>query len=136
MKKLLSFDKALQGSLILFGLLNLFHLAIIIGIVFFNYAPVDYLWGGRMETKEQLLSYEIISLVVAFVCLLIVLIKSGRIHLPKLSGVVRIALWVLFVLFALNTVGNLLARTTFEKLFAIVTFLLALFCLRLALEKR
>lgn len=34
-------------------------------------------------------------------------------------------LWVFFILFLLNTVGNLLAKTTFEKWFALVTLLLA-----------
>ncbi len=32
------------------------------GIVFFDFAPVEYLWGGKMQTKEQLLVFEIVSL--------------------------------------------------------------------------
>jgi len=58
MKKLISFRRAIQFSLILFGLLILFHLLIIVGIVLFDYVPIDFLWGGRMETREQLLGLE------------------------------------------------------------------------------
>ena len=45
-------------------------------------------------------------------------------------------MWVLFLLFLLNTVGNIFAKTTFEQSFAILTAMAALLCLRLAVEKR
>jgi hypothetical protein len=38
-------------------------------------------------------------------------------------------------MFFLNTIGNLLAETTFEKFFAIATGLLTVLMLRIALEK-
>ena len=135
MKKLLSFKRAIQLSLTLFGLLMLFHLAIIIGIVVFDFAPIDYLWGGKMETKEELFVFEIISLGVIMLCFFVGLIRGQFISLPKLVGLSRVILWVLFVLFAINTVGNLLAESTFEKFFAIVTAILSVLCLRLAIEK-
>ena len=135
MKKLISFERAIQLSQTLFGLFILFHLAIIFGILFFDFVPLDFVWGGRMQTREQLLSFEVISLLIMSLCFLIVLIRSGKIKLPKMAGVIRIALWVLFLLFSLNTIGNILAKTTFEKFFAVITLVLALLCLRLALEK-
>jgi hypothetical protein len=45
-------------------------------------------------------------------------------------------MWVLFVFFLLNTIGNALATTTFERLFAIATGLLSLLFLRIAVEKQ
>jgi hypothetical protein len=41
-------------------------------------------------------------------------------------------MWLAFFISALNTIGNILAKTTFEKSFALVTAILALFALRLA----
>ena len=134
MKKRISFKLAVQLSQVLFGLLVLFHLAVIFGILVLDFVPIDFLWGGRVESKEQLLSYEIISLVVIALCLFIVLVRSERIRIPSLLGVARVGLWILCFLFILNTVGNLLARTTFETSFAIVTALLSILCLRLAIE--
>ena len=134
MKKLISYRIATQFSLFLFGLLALFHLSVIFGIVIFNYAPIDFLWGGRMATTGQLLGFEVVSLVVILLCLFIVLVRSKRIRIPTLIGVSKAGLWLLFILFLINTIGNLLAKTTFEKLFAILTALLAILCLRMALE--
>jgi hypothetical protein len=135
MKKIISFRLASQICLILFGLLLLYHLSIIAGIVFFNFVPLDFLWGGRLESKEQLLVYEIISFTVMALCFFIVLIHSGRVRISGLAGRMNIALWILSVLFLLNTAGNLAAKTCFEKSFAILTITLAFLCLRLALEK-
>jgi len=135
MKQIVSFKLATQMSILLFGLLILFHLSIVIGIVIFDFVPVDFLWGGRMETREQLLGFEIVSLLIMALCLFIVLLKSEKIKLPRLMRAARIALWILFLIFILNTIGNILAKTTFERIFAIVTGILTLLCLRLALEK-
>lgn len=135
MKNLISFERAVQLSVALFSLFTLFHLAIIIGIVIFDYAPVDFLWGGRMETSDELLKFEIISLLTITFCLLIVAIRSRKISAsPLVLKISRILLWILVALFLLNTVGNILAKTTFEKGFGVVTILMAFACLRLALE--
>jgi hypothetical protein len=133
MRKLISFEWATQLGLLLFGLFILFHLSVVIGIVFFDFVPVDFLWGGRLQSKGQLLGFEVISLIVMALCCFVVLIRSERIHLPRMVGVASIILWILFFLFLLNTIGNIMARTTFEKFFSIVTVCLAFLCLRLAL---
>jgi hypothetical protein len=46
----------------------------------------------------------------------------------------RVTLWLLFFLFILNTVGNLIAESIFEKFFALITVILSILCLRMALE--
>lgn len=136
MKNLISFKVATKLSLVIFSLLALFHLAIIIGIVLFDYAPIEFLWGGRMETKNQLLGFEFISFFVTTLSIMAVLIHSNRIKAPKLKNTARICLWVLFIIFVLNTLGNALAETSFEKSFSIVTAILAILCLRQAIESR
>jgi len=135
LKTLISFNAATQLSILLFALVILFHAAILVGIIFFDYAPIDFLWGGRMKTPEELLVFEILSLIVSSFCLVVVLIKSDRLRVPSLKRMSGFILWVLFILFLLNTVGNIFAKTSFEKLFSIVTIALAILCLRLAMEK-
>ena len=136
MKKLISFELASRLSLLLFGLFILFHLSVVIGIVLFDYVPFGFLWGGRMQSKAQLFGFEFISLILMVLCLFIVLIKSEKIKLPGLTGAVNIALYILFLLFLLNTIANIFAKTAFERLLSIVTVCIAFLCLRLALEKQ
>ena len=134
MRSFISFSKAVQIVIPLFVLMMLFHLTILVGITAFDVVPLDFLWGGRMSSKEELLLFELFSLIISGICLLIVLIRAGRIKLPALLKASRIALWLLTVLFFLNTLGNLVAKTAFEKSFSLLTLVLALLCLRIALE--
>lgn len=136
MKKIISFRFAAKESLVIYGIFILFHLAVISGILFFNFVPLDYLWGGRMQTRDELLLFEIISLIIQSVCLFLTLIKAGYLDLAHLEAIAHVGMWILFALFLLNTVGNILAKTNFEKLFSFVTGILTLCTLRLALEKR
>lgn len=136
MKGIIDFNNAVRITLVLAGVMIVFHLSILMGILIFDFAPVDYLWGGRMETSAQLLTFELISLLISALFFVLILIKSNRINLPALNGVVHIAMWLFFILFLFNTVGNLIAKTTFEKFFALVTGLLALFVLRIVIEKK
>jgi hypothetical protein len=64
----------------------------------------------------------------------IILVHSRIIMLPMLSPVAeKIGLWLMFALFLLNTVGNLLSKNRYEKLiFTPITLLSAVFCLILA----
>jgi hypothetical protein len=103
-------------------------------MVLFNYIPIDYLWGGKMKTEEQLLIFEMISLTLISLCLILVMIKSKKKFFPELKKLAGIGMWIFFILFLLNTVGNLFAQTTLEKFFALATGLLALLFLRLAME--
>ena len=88
-----------------------------------------------MKTKEQLFVFEIISLVVQALCMFFTLVRSRFVFLPGLMNIAKAAMWVLFVLFLVNTLGNIFAKTAFEKCFAIVTTILSVCSLRIALEK-
>jgi len=134
MKNIISFKRASQISLVLFGIMALAHFCLIIGIVFFDYVRLDILWGGRMETKEQLLVFEIVSFCVTLFCIFVVLVQSERLKAKWFQTASRISLWILFVLFLLNTVGNIIAKSSIEKSFAIITLLLAFLCLRMAMK--
>ncbi|PSN16498.1 hypothetical protein C7293_02515 [filamentous cyanobacterium CCT1] len=130
----ISFPLAARVNIGIFGCLILFHLGIIVGILLFNYVPIDFLWGGRLQSKEQFFLFEAISIIIQAICLFLTLIKAGYLRLERLGNIAHTGMWVLFAIFSLNTVGNILAKTAFEKAFTVVTIILALFSLRLALE--
>ncbi|MHA7830826.1 MAG: hypothetical protein ACX93O_06980 [Flagellimonas sp.] len=135
MRKIIDFNVATLASLFILSILILFHIAILTGILFFDYVPIDSLWGGKMKTVAQLLNFEIVSLLTSIIFFFLLLIRSKLLNIPKLTGIARVAMWVLFVFFLVNTIGNVLATTTFERLFAIASGVLALLFLRIAIEK-
>jgi hypothetical protein len=96
-------------------------------------APIKLLWGGKIKTIDELLKFEIISLVVSVFCLIVVLVRSLSL-ISIFIDFSRVTLWLLFFLFILNTVGNLIAESIFEKFFALITVILSILCLRMALE--
>lgn len=135
LKKTISFRFAAAATTVMLGLLSLFHLAIIAGILFFDFAPVEFLWGGRLETPEELLNFEIVSFIINLAALFFTAIRGGFIKVARLQKAAQVMMWILFVLFFLNTIGNIAAESQFEKFFAILTITLAIFTLRLALKK-
>ncbi|WP_421812299.1 hypothetical protein [Flagellimonas sp.] len=135
MRKIIDFNVATLASLFILSILILFHIAILTGILFFDYVPIDSLWGGKMKTVAQLLNFEIVSLLTSVIFFFLLLIRSKLLNIPKLTGIARIAMWVLFVFFLVNTIGNVLATTTFERYVAIASGALAFLFLRIAVEK-
>ena len=135
MRKIIDFNTAILASLFILGILALIHIAILTGILFFDYVPIDSLWGGKMKTVAQLLNFEIVSLLTSSIFFFLLLIRSKLLNIPKLTGIARIAMWVLFIFFLVNTIGNVLATTTFERYFAIASGALAFLFLRIAVEK-
>ena len=132
MRHLIHFRTAATWAFRLFLMLAVFHLVVVVGILAFDHEPVDLLWGGRVE-PGQLLKFELFALIVNAACIGLVLLASGRIGSGTAERVGRWLMWPLMVLFILNTVGNLLAASWFERIMAAVTVLLALLCLRLAM---
>lgn len=135
MRKIIDFKTAILASLFILVILILFHIAILVGILFFDSVPIDFLWGGKMKTEAQLFNIEIASLLTSFIIFFLLLIRAKLLNIPKLLGFTRIAMWVLFVFFLLNTIGNVLATTMFERLFAIASGALAFLFFRVSVEK-
>ena len=132
MKKLIS--AKLAGSILLFslGLLFIFHVLVLLKVI-----PADIVWGGQIKgVPSNLVTLEIVALLVTALFILIVATKLGYLQAGKLSGAVTVGLWLIFAYLLLNTLGNLASGISVEKLlFAPITILLALCALRLAIEK-
>ena len=98
----------------------LFHVA-----VFVKAIPYNIIWGGRLQNDGEMYVFEASSIVINLFLGTILLMKAGYIK-PKFKlKTINIILRVFLVLFVLNTVGNLFAKTGFEQSFALLTFIFA-----------
>lgn len=120
---------ATHSILTILSLVVLFHLLVLMNVI-----PHHIVWGGRLKDKAELVQFELISIAVNLLMLLVVLIKAKILKVALHPKLLTLALWLMFALFTLNTVGNLLAINEWEKIiFTPLTLILALLCLRLAL---
>jgi hypothetical protein len=109
---------------ILLGLLFsviLFHICIIVKIIPYNIA-----WGGRLTNDNEMYVFESISILINLFLSWLLLMKGEFVEFKFPNKTVNLILWIFFALFILNTVGNLFAKTNFEKLFALITGLSAI----------
>jgi hypothetical protein len=108
---------------ILLGLVSIvifLHLLIMLKII-----PYKIAWGGRLQNDEQMYIFETLSIIINLLLSFILLMKGRYIQLKFKEKTLNIVLWIFLMLFILNTVGNLFARTNFEKLFALLTLVFA-----------
>ena len=115
----------LNNSIKIFlGLLTaviLFHICIIAKII-----PYDITWGGRLKNDTEMYVFETISIFINVFLFWILLMEGNFIKFKFSSKTIHIILWVFFGLFVLNTIGNIFAKTNFEKFFAVLTGLFAI----------
>lgn len=110
--------KIFLGQLIL---IILFHIFIIAKIV-----PYDITWGGRLTNDNEMYVFEAISILINVFLSWLLLMKANLVKFKFSNQVVNIILWIFFAIFILNTIGNIFAKTVFEKFFAILTGLSAI----------
>jgi len=109
---------------LLTGLLSaviLFHFCILFKII-----PYDIAWGGRLTGDKEMIVFETLSILINAFLIVILLMKGDLIEYKFPDKILNRILWIFFAIFVLNTIGNLLAKTTFEKLFAILTAISAI----------
>lgn len=101
---------------------NIFHLSIVLKII-----PYDITWGGRLKNDSEMYIFETFSILINLFLIALLLIKGTYIKAYIPIKIVTIFLWVFLVLFLLNTLGNLFAKTNVEKFFTLVTLASSLF---------
>ena len=116
--------------LVLIGLITLFHLALILKII-----PYDIAWGGRLTNDAEMYVFETVSISLNLLLGVTLLIKGNYIKQLFSGKTVNVILWIFLIIFALNTVGNVLAKTHFEKYFAILTLSFSILIWRILKSK-
>lgn len=131
MIKKINFQLAVNATLTIVALVLIYHLLIITGAI-----PYEATWGGRLETYEQMIQFESISLALNIFFLLLVATKGGYLKIAVPPVVITALLWVFVAVFTVNTIGNLMATNILEKvIFTPMTALLAIFFWRMAVER-
>ena len=108
---------AITILILLIAAVAVFHLSILLKII-----PYEITWGGRLKSDSEMYVFETLSIAINLFLIMILLVKGKFVKEWIPLKVVNAALWVFMVLFGLNTIGNVLAETNFEKSFALVTF--------------
>lgn len=93
-----------------------FHFAIILKIF-----PYQNVWGGRLKNNQEMYVFEGLSIFINFLLIFILLIKANYLKSPITPKWIHRILLAFLFLFILNTVGNMLAKTSFEKFFSVIT---------------
>ena len=107
-----------------------FHLLVLTRVI-----PFDVVWGGRLQTEKEMYVFELVSIFINLILIVIVLTKIKKIKVGASNKLINFILWIFVVLFVLNTIGNLTSKTSLETYIATpMTFILALLCSRVAIE--
>lgn len=101
---------ALKTMLILLSVVVLFHLLILVQII-----PYEIVWAGKLQSTNEMYVFEAVSIVINLILISILLLKGNYINHRASERMLNAFLWFFIVVFALNTVGNLMAKTYFEK---------------------
>lgn len=114
--------------IVLFSLTIVFHL-----LIRFKVIPYEIAWGGRLTNDSEMRVFEAFSIFLNALFLFVVIKKHKQIKQGESSKFINVMLWIMFTLFALNTIGNLFSINNFEKMvFTPVTIILSIACFVLA----
>lgn len=132
MKKIISGKLAGTILIVVMTLFAILHLLILL-----KFIPSDIVWGGQIKNGSfSMVTMETIALIVTLIFILIIAAKTGLIKTRKFGKLIQVSVWIIFVYFILNTIGNIASGDPVEKwIFAPVTVILTLCALRLAIEK-
>ncbi len=131
MKKFISTRFATNSLLVLFSMFTVFHVLVLVGVL-----PYTIVWGGKIQSQAQMQTMEAVSLGIMLSMLGVTASYARLLPIQLPAKLFKVIFWAMFALFALNTLGNLASVNDFERLvFTPITLVLAIFSLRLAIEK-
>src|SRR5690554_810606 len=120
---------AQYGLLIILSVFLIFHF-----LVLCKRIPYNIVWGGRIKSDIEMYRFEAISILINCFFLFTILVQSSVLTVDFPKNLVSILLWLMTILFLLNTVGNIISKNKIEKrVFTPITIILTLFSLVLAL---
>ncbi|WP_207423026.1 hypothetical protein [Desertivirga brevis] len=114
-------NKAINVLLLILVAVIAFHFLIIFKVI-----PYSITWGGRLKNDQEMYVFESVSILINVVLGLTLMVKGKLISLSLPKVVISFILWFFLVVFVLNTIGNLFAKTDFEKYFSLLTLLFAI----------
>lgn len=130
-KNLISPKLAVNTATTILGLLALFHILILLGVL-----PNTFVWGAKTTNASEIAKLETVALIMSLLFLPFFLLKKYLMNKGSSQKLINIFMWIMFIWFTFNIVGNILSLSTIEKvIFIPVSIILSLASLRLAIEK-
>jgi hypothetical protein len=127
MKAFITPQQAIKIMLVLLSAVMVFHILVITQVI-----PYTIVWAGKLKSTKDMYQFEGSSIFINLMLILILLVRGQYIQLPVSQQFISIVLWLFVFLFALNTIGNLFAKTNFEKfVFTPLTFISSLLLFRI-----
>lgn len=118
--------------LILLSINMVFQVLVIAGVI-----PFDMVWGGRLESREEMLRVLPAGLGVMVFVGIVVALKAAYIRNGISEKILNAFLWLFGLLFILNTLGNIVSTSSLEALiFTPVSLVMAIFIFILSTKRR
>jgi len=132
MQRLISQKQAIHIMIVLLTVVLVFHMMVLIGAI-----PYAVVWAGKISSLQDMRRLEVISICLNSFAILVFVLKAGYIQQKIPAKILNTIIFLLAVFFSLNTVGNLFAKSSFDLyFFTPLTFILAVLCLRIVIDKR
>ena len=132
MKKLISQKQAINIMIALLTVVLVFHALVLTGLI-----PYAIVWAGKINTAAEMRKLEVGSILVNAFGIFILVLKADYVKHRVPVKILNAIIWLLAVLFSLNTIGNLFAKSGFELyFFTPLTFILSVLCLRIVIDKK
>lgn len=113
---ILDTKKILKILIVIYSIIIVFHSCILLKII-----PYEITWGGRLQNDQEMYVFETASIAINLFLIWILLMKGDFVTYKFPVKVIHVILWIFVVVFTLNTVGNIFAKTLLEKGFAVMT---------------
>ena len=102
-------------------------------IIMLKILPYQMVWGGRLKSDQEMYRFESISIIINLVLLFFIINYSNLLDIGLPTHISRFILWLMTIVFVLNTLGNAVSKNKLEqRLFTPLTILMALFSFVLA----
>ena len=114
------------------GIVLIFHFMIITNLI-----PYEKVWAGKLNSAEKMKSFETISIILNIFILTILLVKYKQVKRKIKNRAIDILIWAFTVFFALNTLGNLFAKSMTELILGtFITLTSSILCFIIVKKKK
>jgi hydrogenase-4 membrane subunit HyfE len=131
MFKILSFNFAINSMLIILSSVIVLHLLVLTQLI-----PYIVVGGGNLQNLGEMRRFEVTSVMIIALMIYVIAIKGQYVKSNVPPGIINVVLWIFFLLFIINTVGNMLAKSTLETIiFTPITIISSILCFRIVNER-
>ncbi|MDG1297637.1 MAG: hypothetical protein P8P48_10905 [Saprospiraceae bacterium] len=115
---------ALISMFFILGIVLIFHTLILTELI-----PYDKVWAGKLNSVEEMKSFETISILLNAFMLIVLYLKYRKLGQGTTSKVIDLLIWIFAGFFVLNTVGNLFSKSMVELILGtLLTLTSAILC--------